>query len=62
MGERYRCLGDTDTSVSYTHLTYVGFACNPAQKYFTYSCTTQTATAYTLNAAGKAAENMGSFQ
>ncbi|MGB2833790.1 MAG: type IV pilin protein [Methylotenera sp.] len=42
--------------------TYVGFACNPAQKYFTYSCTTQTATAYTLNAAGKAAENMGSFQ
>lgn len=42
--------------------TYVGFACNPAQKYFTYSCTTQTATAYTLNAAGKASEDMGSFE
>lgn len=42
--------------------TYVGFACNPTQKYFTYSCTTQTATAYTLNAAGKASEDMGSFE
>lgn len=42
--------------------TYVGFNCSPALKYFTYSCTTQTATAYTLNAAGKAAADMGSFQ
>lgn len=42
--------------------TYVGFACNPTQKYFTYSCTTQTATSYTLNAAGKASEDMGSFE
>lgn len=42
--------------------TYVGFACNPTQKYFTYSCTTQTATAYTLNAAGKSSEEMGSFE
>ena len=42
--------------------TYVGFACNPTVKYFTYSCTTQTATTYTLNAAGNSAEGMGSFQ
>jgi len=42
--------------------TYVGFACNPTQKYFTYSCTTQTATTYTLNAAGKSAQDMGSFE
>lgn len=42
--------------------TYVGFPCNPTQKYFTYSCTTQTATSYTLNAAGKASEDMGSFE
>lgn len=42
--------------------TYVGFNCSPALTYFTYSCTTQTATAYTLNAAGNAALGMGSFQ
>ncbi|MEQ1487675.1 MAG: type IV pilin protein [Methylotenera sp.] len=43
--------------------TYVGGTCAPASgaKYFTYSCTTQTATAYTLHAAGKAAENMDAF-
>lgn len=42
--------------------TYVGFNCNSTLKNFTYSCTTQTATAYTLNAAGNSAEGMGSFQ
>lgn len=44
--------------------TYVGGNCTPASgtKYFTYTCSvTPTATAYTLQAAGKAAENMGSF-
>lgn len=30
-------------------------------KFFTYSCTTQTATTYTISAAGNAAENMGGF-
>jgi type IV pilus assembly protein PilE len=43
--------------------TYVGGTCAPASgaKYFTYSCTAQTATAYTLQAAGNASENMGNF-
>lgn len=30
-------------------------------KYFTYTCEVQTATTYTLQAAGKSAENMGDF-
>ncbi|HOY86378.1 MAG TPA: type IV pilin protein [Methylotenera sp.] len=42
--------------------TYLGFNCNSTLKNFTYSCTTQTATAYTLNAAGNAAQDMGSFE
>ncbi len=36
--------------------TYVGFDCtapSAASKYFNFSCTTQTATTYTLQAAGK---------
>ena len=43
--------------------TYVGGNCAPTSgaKYFTYSCTAQTATAYTLQAAGNASENMGNF-
>lgn len=43
--------------------TYEGGACAPTSgaKYFTYSCTTQTATAYTLQAAGNTAEGMGDF-
>lgn len=44
--------------------TYVGGNCTPttATKYFTYTCSVApTATTYTLQAAGKASENMGSF-
>lgn len=35
--------------------TYVGGECSPGSgdRYFTYSCSAQTATTYTLNAAGK---------
>lgn len=44
--------------------TYVGGACAPTSgaKYFTYTCSVAaTASAYTLQAAGKAAEGMGNF-
>jgi len=45
--------------------TYIGGTCAPASgtKYFTYACAggTPTATTYTLQATGKAAENMGNF-
>ena len=44
--------------------TYVGGGCAPASgaKYFTYTCSVPaTATAYTLQAAGKAAEKMDTF-
>jgi len=44
--------------------SYIGGACAPTStvKYFTYTCSSgPSATAYTLNAAGKASESMGSF-
>ncbi len=44
--------------------TYVGGTCAPASgaKYFTYTCSVAaSATAYTLQAAGNAAEDMGNF-
>ncbi len=44
--------------------TYIGGACTPTStvKYFTYTCSAgPSATAYTLNAAGNASEDMGSF-
>ncbi|MGZ8261563.1 MAG: type IV pilin protein, partial [Methylotenera sp.] len=44
--------------------TYVGGACAPASgdKYFTYTCSVvPTASAYTLQAAGKAGEKMDGF-
>ena len=44
--------------------TYVGGTCAPVNgaKYFTYTCSVAaTATVYTLQAAGKAAEGMGNF-
>jgi len=44
--------------------TYVGGNCTPAAgaaKYFTYACPVQTATTYTLAAAGVAAEGMTDF-
>jgi len=44
--------------------TYVGGTCAPANgaKYFTYTCSVApTASAYTLQAAGKSAEDMGNF-
>lgn len=43
--------------------TYVGGNCAPTagDQYFTYTCTAQTATAYTLDAQGVAAEGMTGF-
>lgn len=44
------------------NFTYVGFACVPSDaKYFDYSVENQSATTYTLRAAGRAAQNMGNF-
>ena len=43
---------------------YVGGLCSPAAseaKYFTYACTTLTATTYTIAATGVAAQGMGGF-
>lgn len=44
--------------------TYVGGPCAPTSgaKYFTYSCSVETETAYTLKGEGKSAENMGGFE
>jgi len=45
------------------NFTYVGFACVPSDaKYFDYSVENQSATTYTLRAAGRAAQNMGNFE
>ena len=43
--------------------TYVGYNCaaNPTE-YFTYKCSTQTATAYTLEANGLAGSTLADFQ
>lgn len=45
------------------NFTYAGFSCNPADaRFFDYSVDNQTATTYTLKAAGKASQNMGNFE
>jgi type IV pilus assembly protein PilE len=46
----------------YTNAACVAL-CAPTNgnKYFTYTCAVQTATTYTLNAAGKSSEDMGGF-
>lgn len=45
------------------NFTYVGFACVPSDaKNFDYSIENQSATTYTLKAAGRAANNMGNFE
>ncbi|TXI47252.1 type IV pilin protein [Methylophilus sp.] len=45
------------------NFTYVGFACVPSDaKNFDYSIDNQSATTYTLKAAGKTANNMGNFE
>ena len=45
------------------NFTYVGFACVPSDaKSFDYSIDNQSATTYTLKAAGRAANNMGNFE
>lgn len=45
------------------NFTYEGFACVPSDaKYFDYSVENQSATTYTLRAAGRAAQNMGNFE
>lgn len=45
------------------NFTYVGYACNPADaRFFSYSIENQTATTYTLKAAGITAQNMGNFE
>ena len=44
--------------------TYIGGVCSPVAgtfKYFTYACTAQTATTYTIVATGVAAEHMDTF-
>lgn len=44
------------------NLTYVGFACVPSDaRFFDYSIDNQSATTYTLNATGRASQNMGNF-
>lgn len=44
------------------NFTYVGFVCVPSDaRFFDYSIDSQTATTYTLKAAGKATQNMGNF-
>jgi type IV pilus assembly protein PilE len=46
----------------YTNAACDAFCATPAgAKYFTYSCTVRTATAYTLAATGVGAEDMGNF-
>ena len=44
--------------------TYMGGTCAPASgaKYFTYTCSVQTATTYTLKAAGNSSEKMDNFE
>jgi type IV pilus assembly protein PilE len=47
---------------AYDNAACNAFCATPAgAQYFTYSCTVQTATTYTIAAAGVAAEDMGSF-
>jgi len=45
------------------NFTYVGFVCVPSDaQNFDYSVDNQSATTYTLKAAGRAARNMGNFE
>jgi type IV pilus assembly protein PilE len=45
------------------NFTYVGFVCVPSDaQNFDYSVDNQSATTYTLKAAGRAAHNMGNFE
>jgi len=45
------------------NFTYVGFVCVPSDaRFFDYVIDNQSATTYTLRAAGRAAQNMGNFE